>query len=395
MLGSKTSKLMIVSSLSVILLVGCGGSGGSSDSDNNSGASITGKVIDDYIQNAPVKTLSGISCGITDSSGAFSCPVEANDSPLVADCSSSNSSCIDVATKQKFSANLLAPKASKVITPITNLLQIAISKGEIPEKAEEEIKKSLGIADITTSLTEYDPVKNLESNDNAQKDIAQKVFAAQTKVMAVLLVTTKTQPDVSFEKASEILVEKLLQANEETSFEEIAKEIVKTDKIEDILEKINTAVDRETAGAILKVVTEENNIDQIVNQLEEKIDEIKQEVANNLNDTTDDATSDDNDTTDDATSGDNDTTDDATSGDNNTTDDATSGDNDTTDDATSGDNNTTDDATSGDNDTTDDTTSSDNEATIDDTADNDTGSTDSTATGTGTGTGSATDVHAE
>jgi len=276
-LKTSISTLMIASSVSVLLLTGCG-----SDSSYVPAPNYSGKVVDDYIKDAPVKTSTGISCGKSDKTGTFSCPAAAKNYPLEIDCESATSNCVDIATNLKFEGKLLAPKSSKVITPLTTLIQVAVEKGQSIEEAEKSVKEILGIADVDIPLTEFNPIDSLEAADNTQKTIAQKVFAAQTKVMTVLKVAASKQ-DVSLEDAAVKMVEAAIE-EKQTDFVEIAKAVTQTDEIVDIVTAIPDTIDRATSGAILKVITEnDDNITEAISYLDEgSFEYIKEEIEENL-----------------------------------------------------------------------------------------------------------------
>ncbi len=153
-----------------------GGSGGGSSSGTTTStpavAATTGTVIDGYLKGATVfidkngngKLDSDEVSTVTDDKGNFSLP-GGNTGRIIAFGGT------DISTGLPFKGLLKAPEGSKVITPLTTLVNDMIAKQGSVAKAEEAVLKSLGLGSLDASidLLNFDPVSAAGGSNAALK----------------------------------------------------------------------------------------------------------------------------------------------------------------------------------------------------------------------------------
>jgi len=183
----KQKSTLLFSIVVSALIIGCGGSSGSSNT------STSGKVIDDYIKGATVcadvngngKPDDGdANCVLTDDNGAFNFGRDIN-VPLVM------SGGVDIGTNKPFTGTFLAPIGSEVINPLTTIVSSIQKAGKTLEEAQDIVKEKLGLPDV--DLTTFDPLSEVVyGEDNTAKENAKKVLAQQSNIQVILTVVATT-----------------------------------------------------------------------------------------------------------------------------------------------------------------------------------------------------------
>lgn len=188
-----SKKLIAISLVAAGVLSGCG------SSSSNKINPTSGVVVDDYIRDAKVcadTNENGIyeiatdkPCVMTDEQGAFKFADEIT-YPLIM------TGGVDIGTGEVFTGTFTAPKGSKVVNPLTTVLESIVKTGKTLAEAETELKQSLGLPDV--DLTTYDPLKEVQFNsDPAAKERARAVLAQQTRIQVILEVTASVVKSAS------------------------------------------------------------------------------------------------------------------------------------------------------------------------------------------------------
>ncbi len=191
-----------------------GGSGGGSSSGTTTStpvaAATTGTVIDGYLKGATVfidknsngKLDSDEVSAITDDKGNFSLP-GGNPGRIVAFGGT------DISTGLPFKGLLKAPEGSKVITPLTTLVNDLIAKQGSVAKAEEAVLKSLGLGSLDASidLLNFDPVSAAGGSDAALKSAGlqfQKAGVLVANMVSDLTIKIQSSSGVSDDQLDDI-----------------------------------------------------------------------------------------------------------------------------------------------------------------------------------------------
>lgn len=194
---------------STLLFTGCGG-GGSSDDTTAVAASttISGKAVDGYLKSSVVwldLDADGVldsnePSDVSDENGNFTLKITAavkNDpgfptAKIVAEGG------VDKDTGKQFNGKLLAPNTGSTeinLSPVTTLVAKLVEKGEDVKKAEEKVKKSLGISE---HVDLFDDPKELEKNGNTEL-----IAAALSLQKSIEMIASAASGDDE-EKAAEI-----------------------------------------------------------------------------------------------------------------------------------------------------------------------------------------------
>ena len=322
--------LITIAALGIGMLIGCGGSGGTTIQTPE-----YKRAIDDYVMYAPVcedknknsKVDDGNNfCTKTDYLGRF---VLGNTYPLILVCKDTDG-CKDFATNDKFVGKMSAPAGSTVLTPLTTLVQEYISRKETDENAtvdpqdvENKLKEKLGIPK-EIDIKNYDPIAEVEkhkdqntTDSNASKE-ANKILAVQTQVQVILTATAKLSATDQQKSDNVEVVENMSKVafntvkvliednntsnndNNESNNTETSNVLAKTDVLKKIIQNVitennnsesnsisetNATIIAENLTKVLKVITEEPaNIDRkksaaVVKVVEELVD--KKTIENN------------------------------------------------------------------------------------------------------------------
>jgi len=187
------------------LMTGCGGS---SSNTTMTTTGTTGVAIDDYIQGATVCVDSDNNgelnpeidtpCAIstTNATGQFTFSTDVSNSPLVM------SGGTDVGTGKAFKGSYTAPAGSKVITPLTTIVQAIVNAGRPLAEAQTIVKTKLDLPDV--DLTTYDPIAGLAANVATEVTEAKEVLAQQTNIQTILTTvsTTVAAPVTTIEESN-------------------------------------------------------------------------------------------------------------------------------------------------------------------------------------------------
>ena len=164
---------------STLLFTGCGG-GGSSDGTTTTtrNTTITGKAVDGYLKSSVVwldLDADGIldsnePSDVSDENGNFSLKItsEIRNNPGFPTARIVAEGGVDKDTGKQFNGKLLAPNTGSTeinLSPVTTLVAKLVEKGEDVKKAEEKVKKSLGISE---HVDLFDDPKELEKNGDKQ-----------------------------------------------------------------------------------------------------------------------------------------------------------------------------------------------------------------------------------
>lgn len=175
-------KIAILCSIITItaLINGCGSS--------SQVKTTTGLVVDDYIQGATVcvdannngKRDSGDTpCATTNATGQFTFASNVSTSPLVM------TGGTDVASGKPFTGSYTAPAGSSVVNSLTTIIQSIVKTGTTVAEAQDRVRSSLELPS-NVDLRSYDPIAQLASGSDSERETAKKVFAQQSSIQTVL-----------------------------------------------------------------------------------------------------------------------------------------------------------------------------------------------------------------
>jgi len=158
----------------------------------------TGTVIDDYISGATVCVDSNEN-GVLDTTDT---PCAPNPTNATGQFSFGNiivtsnlpfimSGGTDVGTGKAFTGTLSAPAGSKVVNPLTTIVQAVVASGKSVAEAQTLVKAKLGL-DANINLTTFDPIATISTGSDEEKAKAKTVFAQQSSIQVVLTTVAKT-----------------------------------------------------------------------------------------------------------------------------------------------------------------------------------------------------------
>jgi hypothetical protein len=175
-------KIKVVSSVAAAILLGLSGCSSDGGSDVSNVKTTSGVAIDGLLSGATVciDTDNNALCSdeetsnktTTDAQGNFSITSNAS-GPLVAVGGT------DLSTNQPFTGTLKAPAGSKVITPLTSVVQAMVENGKSVEEAKTAVTNALGLNGV--DITSFDPINSATTD----ADNAKKVLAVQAQIQTI------------------------------------------------------------------------------------------------------------------------------------------------------------------------------------------------------------------